>query len=71
MGASRTIGDVTLFQFPTPPPGDMPVPSHFEAWLGLFIGSCLLLGIVLLILPRRWSCAVIKAALPFLPERLE
>jgi hypothetical protein len=34
------------------------------------MGCLILFGAVLLIFPRRWSCAIVKTALPFLPDKI-
>jgi hypothetical protein len=65
---------VTTFrQFPCPlPPGiDPHVPTTFESWFGLFMSFWIFFGVVLLILPRYWSDAIIRLMFPFMPRRLE
>jgi hypothetical protein len=57
-----------MLQFP--PPGDTPAPFRFEAWFVLFMSLWIFLGTVLLLLPRKHSNAVIKAAFPWAPTRL-
>jgi hypothetical protein len=58
-----------MIQFP--PPGDTPAPSRFESWFVLFTSFWIFLGIVLLLLPRKYGNALIKAAFPWAPTNLD
>jgi hypothetical protein len=52
---------------PLPLPPDLPPIGPFEAWFDLMLGFWLLFFCVLLLLPRKWSSAVLEVAFPFLP----
>jgi len=56
---------------PFPSDVELPPPTQIEQFCS-FVGLYLtLLGLASLLLPRSWFAALVRIALPFLPESLE
>lgn len=53
---------------PIPPGFPEYIPGRLESFIDLFLAFWIFFGLVLLILPRSWSDAVIETAFPFLPK---
>jgi len=58
-----------MIQYPAPPDVPQFAPGNLEAFLGLFIIFWLFSFLTLLVLPRRWSTAVLRTAFPCFPRR--
>ena len=62
-----------MIQLPGPfPPGtEIPPLGPFESLFSFIVGYLLILGVILLCLPRPWFVWCFRTLFPFMPERLE